>query len=486
MTVNSIDRAQKRVKLGSSIAFVVMVVVVVALALAFGRGGNRVGGAAPGGNSVDNLWVLICAALVFFMQAGFLCFGVGLARSKHGATIATKNVIDWAIGGIGFFVVGFGFMFGASQLGVIGTGLFFLEDLSLQATTVSGVVFFLFQLAFAGTAITLVSGSLLERTNLLAYLAIAAVVAVIIYPIYGHWVWGNLLIEGNGAWLADLGFHDFAGGTVVHLVGAVVALVGVVMVGPRVGRFDADGKPQKMASSSVPLSQVGVFILWFGWWGFNGGSYLQFGIDAADAILVTNVSAIAGLVGAASTAYLFQGGYGLSLKLAGGAVGGLVAITPGADVVTPAGAIVIGLLAGIIYSFGNDLLLQLGVDDALGVIPAHGFGSILGTLALAVFAADGAFNRSWPQQLVIQLLGIIVCIIWAASTSLAAFSVIRAIIGLRVSPRAEISGIDLDAAEWPYGANGAAAPKSVLSGFVERGNQVPSEAIPAARGKGAG
>ncbi len=428
------------------------VVVVVVLALVAAVSGDQgVFSLELAGQPIDELWVLTCAVLVFMMQAGFLCYEVGLARPIHATVVAVKNVVDWTISTVGFFCIGFALMFGESFAGIIGTDMFLLSGAADQASSVGGLTFFLFQLAFAGTAITLVSGSLVERTSMLAYSIIAIALAVVIYPIYGHWVWGNLLVAENQPWLAELGFHDFAGGTVVHLLGAVVALVGILLVGPRIGRFNSDGSPNEMKGSNVPLALLGIVILWFGWWGFNGGSFLRFDGNVGRAILVTNISAVAGLVGAGFSGYLFQKSYALNMKLVGGAIGGLVAITPGADVVTPVGALAVGLVAGVVYSFSNDFLLRMGIDDALGVIPAHGFGAIWGTLALAIFAADGSFgDRSVIAQLGIQALGVGVCIVWAAVTSFVFYGLTQLVIGLRMSPREEVLGFELESQVWPY------------------------------------
>ena len=374
---------------------------------------------------LNELWVLVCAALVFLMQGGFLCYEVGLARPAHTTSVAIKNLVDWAIGTLGFVSVGFALMFGLSSGGFFGTSYLFLDGLTDAATSVSGITFMLFQLAFAGTAITLVSGSLVERTSLLAYGMIAAWLAVVVYPVYGHWVWGNLLEGGNTPWLASLGFHDFAGGTVVHLLGATVAYVGIKMIGPRIGRFDSNGQPKEMEASNIGMTMLGVIILWFGWWGFNGGSFLTFGLNAGYAILVTNLAAVAGLVGAGAFAYLFQNRYMLTMKLVGGAISGLVSITPGADVVGLAGAAALGLIAGAVFSWGNDYLLRQQVDDALGIIPAHGGGAIVGTLGLVFFAADGTFEGGIINQITVQLAGVVLCVVWAAGASYPIYWIIK-------------------------------------------------------------
>ncbi|MEL7158911.1 MAG: ammonium transporter, partial [Actinomycetota bacterium] len=396
------------------------------------------------------LWVLLCAALVFFMQAGFLTFEVGRARREHSTAVAMKNLIDWTVGSIAFFFVGFGIMFGAGS--IFGREFFLLEGVFEVSGTVSGPTFFLFQLAFAGTAITIISGSLVERTSFLAYVILSAAIGLIIYPLYGHWVWSDLFIEGNEGWLAARGFRDFAGGTVVHTTGAWAALVGVIMVGPRIGRFRPNGSVRQFESSSVPLTSLGLLILWFCWFGFNGGSALALTADVPRILLVTNLSGVAGLLGAGLYAYLVEDRVDMIGKMIGGALAGLVAITAGADVVGPLGAIIIGLVAGVLYDLGYEALLRLRIDDALGVVPAHGLAGAWGTVALAIFAPASALGRSNLEQLGIQAFGVFVNFTWVALSTLIVFSLVKRTIGLRVSPQRERRGVDLEADDLPVSA----------------------------------
>ncbi|MEM7274603.1 MAG: ammonium transporter [Actinomycetota bacterium] len=396
------------------------------------------------GREIDELWVLLSASLVFFMQAGFLMFEVGLARSAHAGSVAVKNLIDWTVGSLAFSLIGFSLMFGVSN-GYFGEGLVALRGLfAIDGGTVSGPTFFLFQLAFAGTAITIVSGSLVERTTFLAYVAFAAVVGLVIYPVYGHWVWGGQL-GGDAGWLAANGFRDFAGGTVVHTTGAWAALIGVIFVGPRIGRFGPSGSVRVFESSSIPMTALGTLILWFGWFGFNGGSTLALTADVPRIILVTNLSGVGGLVGAAVFAYLIEDRIDLIGKMIGGAVSGLVAITPGADVIGLSGSLAIGLVAGVIYALGYELLLRFRIDDALGVVPAHGFAGAWGTVALAIFAPASALGRSNFEQFGIQVVGVLVNLAWVGSLSIVVFAVLRSVIGLRVSPARELDGVHLEA-----------------------------------------
>jgi Amt family ammonium transporter len=446
MTTTHFDSSVAKLRKTSGIVFGVVVAFLVTLAIA--SSGDPVGSGDFLDSTIkplDEAWVLFSAALVFLMQAGFLCFEVGLARHQHTTAVAMKNIVDWTVSTLAFTIVGFGLMFGSSAA-LFGTDLFALNGLGdVDAGTVSGITFFLFQLAFAGTAITIVSGSLVERTSMLAYVSISVVLGVVIYPLFGQWVWGNLLDPTNDAWLADLGFHDFAGGSVVHLTGGMVALVGVVAVGPRLGRFGPNGEVNRMAPSSIGLTLLGVIILWVGWWGFNGGSALQLDRSVASIILVTNIAAVSGLSGAGLWAYLFQDRLELNAKLIGGAVGGLVAITSGADILNPTSAIAIGVLAGIAYSLTFDLLLKFQIDDALGVVPAHAVCGGLGIILLAVFAPASAFENGRLEQIGVQLLGVLVCISWSGGISWFVYKVVSSTFGLRIAPHLEIHGQDLEA-----------------------------------------
>lgn len=431
-----------RVRRLAAMGFTALLFLVAALAM-WKPGAQLALPSMDGIQPVDELWVLISACLVFLMQAGFLAYEAGMARPVHAGLVAMLNVVDWAISSLAFFLVGFGVMFGSSN-GLMGLDLFALDGISEMNTTVTGPTFFLFQLAFAGTAITLVSGALVERITLLAYSTLAVAIGLFIYPVYGHWVWGNALNPDNNAWLAELGFHDFAGGSVVHLLGATSAFVGIVMMGPRIGRFAADGSVKTWEAPNIGITALGTLILWFGWWGFNGGSHLAYNRSVAGTIVVTNLAAVAGLVGAGLTAYLLQGRWAMNTKLMGGALGGLIAITPGSDVVTPIGAVAMGLVAGWIYCVGHDWLLRLKVDDAFGVIPAHGFCAIWGLMTLPLFTPSSVWDRPVTEQLLVQGIGTFVCIAWAGITTFAVLFAVRAFAGLRASPLAEIHGMDLE------------------------------------------
>ena len=396
--------------------------------------------------AIDRMWVLTSAALVFLMQAGFKCFEVGIVRTKNATATGMKNIIDWLCACIAFFCLGFGFMFGTSANGIVGTDLFALVDLEKTGSLQS--IFFLFQLAFAGTALTIVSGAMSERTGFVFYLCGSVVIGLIIYPIFGHWVWGNLLLTDNKPWLAELGFIDFAGSTVVHSLGAWVALVGVWFVGPRLGRYGADGKLRQFESHSYAYSILGVILLWFGWWGFNGGSQLALDDAVGPIIVNTNLAAAAAGLSAFFHCYFFQNREGLNDKLLGGILGGLVAITAGCSLVSYSSAIVIGLIAGVVHNYSYVLLLKtLKIDDPVGAIPVHGFCGAFGTFAVALFGKQELLPHPRFTQMGVQLVGIVVCFVWAVTTAYIMYKILKHTVGLRVSPSEEQAGINLAGGE---------------------------------------
>ena len=389
--------------------------------------------------TLDRLWILISAALVFLMQAGFKAFEVGLIRRKNVTATGMKNLIDWIACCAVFTLFSFAFMFGESSLGIIGASFFGLEGLSEYSQI--GLAFFIFQLTFAGTALTIVSGALAERTSFIAYLSGSLMIASIIYPIFGHWAWGNLLITENKAWLADLGFMDFAGSTVVHSLGAWVALVGVWYVGPRLGKYPPGGKINEFKPNNFAYSILGLFFLWLGWWGFNGGSTLAFDSSVDQIILNTNIAAaFAGL--AAFVHSYFFGKENIIPKTLGGVLGGLVAITACCNVVTIYSSILIGCLAGVVHNISYHLLAdKLKIDDPVGAIAVHGFCGVFGTLSVALFGKTDMLVHPRAYQFLIQLLGVTVCFVWAASTSFFVYFVLKKFVGLRVSPMEEGQGL---------------------------------------------
>ncbi|MBD0402902.1 ammonium transporter [Flammeovirga sp. EKP202] len=395
-------------------------------------------------NIPDTLWVLLSAFLVFLMQAGFKTLETGLVQKEHRSSVGSKNLMDLVAGVLGFFLVGFGFMFGKSYLGIIGfePDLFVGQNLHNGDLTIPGIVFFLFQLVFAGTALTIVSGAMSGRTGVVPYFIGSLVTAIVIYPVFGHWAWGNLFYNNNMAWLANMGFMDFAGSTVVHTLGACVGLVGMIMVGPRIGRFDHEGKPKSIKASDYSYSILGVMLLWIGWWGFNGGSTLTFTSDVFEIILNTNVAGASACFSAFFYCYFFQDRGDLIEKMMGGALTGLVAITACCNVVSPMSSLIIGLISGVIHNVGYDLMLKVfKVDDPVGAIPVHGFGGIFGTLCVALFGKQELLILPRWEQLLIQMIGIEVCITFTVIVSIAMFKLIKMFYGLRVSPEQEIKGM---------------------------------------------
>lgn len=402
--------------------------------------------------AIDMVWLIVAAAMVFFMQAGFAMVEVGLTRAKNAANIIMKNLLDFSIGAIAYFAVGWAFMYGPSLGGFIGSEVFFLNysPSALEAygaETMSPVYRdWVFQVVFAATAATIASGVMAERTKFPAYLAYSAILTSIIYPIAGHWHWG-------GGWLYELGFHDFAGSTLVHSVGAWAGLAGAMVLGARAGKYKKVG--DKIVSKAIPghnlpLAALGVFILWFGWFGFNGGSTLS-GSDVTIGHVVTTtlLSAAAGVITAMITSWLMFGKPDTSMSL-NGALAGLVGITAGAWVVSPLSAIIIGLVSGILVVLSVELFDKVfHIDDPVGAVSVHGTCGIWGTLAVGLFAdgvndptVTGLFFGGGLQQLGIQALGALVYLGWTLVLCLGMFLLIKKTIGLRVSEREERTGLD--------------------------------------------
>ncbi|UXP33299.1 ammonium transporter [Reichenbachiella agarivorans] len=387
--------------------------------------------------NLDDLWVLVAAALVFFMQAGFKVLETGLVKKEHRSGIGAKNLLDWVAGSIAFFLVGFAIMFGDSTNGIFGFHYFAGDSID----TGKILIFFLFQLAFAGTALTIVSGAMSGRTGVVAYFIVSLITATIIYPVFGHWAWGNLWVTDNEPWLASLGFMDFAGSTVVHSTGAWVAVMGIYMVGPRLGRYDAYGRIQPTKASDYAYSILGVMILWLGWWGFNGGSTLAFNNDVPQIILNTNLAGAGACFSAFFHAYLFQKKTDVIEKIAGGSLTGLVAITACCNVVTPISSLIIGLLAGVIHNIFYVIIAEKWkLDDPVGAIAVHGIGGVFGTLCVALFGQEELLVHSRWIQLGTQFIGIATCFIFTTFVSYIVFSIIKKTIGLRVSPVEEKIG----------------------------------------------
>ena len=419
--------------------FVLMAIGV--LLMLFSNKVSAAGAAAPPGqeavaNPIDTLWVLIAAFLVFFMQAGFGFLEAGFVRSKNVVNIMAENLMDTTMTTVGFIILGFGLMFGAGN-DFFGTEWFFLQGLPdvYPGLTVSALAFFFFQFAFSAAASTIASGLMAERTDFKADLAYSFIVGLLIYPIFGHWVWG-------GGWLSKMGYLDFAGSSVVHLVGALVGLSGTLILGKR--RDKVFGKTT-IRGHNVPLAAMGTFILWLGWFGFNPGSQLNADPGAISLIVVTtDFAATTGAIAAMFLAYLYTKKWDVSMGM-NGALGGLVAITAPCAFVTPLGALTIGAIAGAISFFGVELMERLKIDDPVGAFPVHGLNGIFGVLAVGIWGVDGLglLHGGGFTQLGIQAVGLLACIAFVFPVSYGMFLGIQRTIGLRVSAKVEDEGIDL-------------------------------------------
>ena len=389
-------------------------------------------------SALDTIWTLLGAALVFFMQAGFAMVETGFTRAKNAGNIIMKNLIDFAIGTVVFWFIGFGLMFGGDSPLVGGLDLFIRGDYSSSIPTFAFVIF---QTVFCATAATIVSGAMAERTKFPSYCLYSLIISAVIYPISGHWIWG-------GGFLSKLGFHDFAGSTAVHMVGGIAALIGASILGPRIGKYSKDGKAHAIPGHSLTLGALGVFILWFAWFGFNGCSTVSMTGDesilAASKIFVTtNIAAATATCAVLIITWIRYKKPDVSMTL-NGSLAGLVAITAGCDLVTPAGAFFIGLFAGFTVVFAVEFIeKKLKVDDPVGAISVHGVCGALGTILTGFFAVDGGlFYGDGFKFLGIQLLGVICVMAWVTITMIIVFNVIKKTVGLRVSAEEEIEGLD--------------------------------------------
>ncbi|MFP4446344.1 MAG: ammonium transporter [Desulfosudaceae bacterium] len=380
------------------------------------------------------LWTLIAAALVFFMQAGFALVESGFTRAKNSVNIMMKNLMDFSMGTLAFWAVGFGLMFGASATGWFGTSGFFLSDFSPDGDPWV-LAFWMFQVVFCATAATIVSGAMAERTKFVGYLAYSLILSALIYPVFGSWAWGSLF-NGSG-WLEGLGFIDFAGSTVVHSVGGWAALAGTLILGPRLGKYGKDGKIRPILGHNIPLAALGVFVLWLGWFGFNPGSTTTADKSIAMIFVNTNLAAATGAVFAMLTSWFRFGKPEISMSL-NGALAGLVGITAGCANVSPGSAIIIGAVAGVLVVFSVLFFDRIRVDDPVGAISVHGVCGAWGTLAAGIFNMGGTS----AGIIGVQLLGIAACFVWTFATALAMFKLIDLTIGLRVSPEEEAEGLD--------------------------------------------
>jgi Amt family ammonium transporter len=388
---------------------------------------------------LNTFWVLMTGALVFFMQAGFALVEAGFTRSKNTTNILFKNLMDFCIGTIVFWAIGYGIMFGAGN-GFFGKFELFSKTDHGAALGIPNMAFFFFQLVFAATSATIVSGAMAERTKFTSYLIYSAIISTFIYPISGHWIWG-------GGWLAQMGMHDFAGSTVVHSVGGWLALTGAFVLGPRIGKYK-NGKINAIPGHSITLGTLGVFILWIGWFGFNPGSTLSLSNPelVANIFVTTNGAAAAGGIATLIVTWLRYGKPGLGMTL-NGVLAGLVAITAGCDTVTPGGAIIIGAGAGIIVVFAVELFDRIfKIDDPVGAVSVHAINGAFGTIMVGLFAKgdgiSGLFYGGGTSLLVTQIIGVAAVAAWTIACGLVLFYALKHTVGLRVSKKEEENGLD--------------------------------------------
>ncbi|MDD6616243.1 MAG: ammonium transporter [Lachnospiraceae bacterium] len=421
--------------------------------------------------SLDITWVLLGAALVFFMQAGFAMVETGLTRAKNAGNIIMKNLMDFSIGTPIYWFIGYGIMFGGTGALIGGLDLFSMKS--------DDYVTMIFQTVFCATSATIVSGAMAERTKFSSYCIYSALISLFVYPISGHWIWG-------GGWLSQMGFHDFAGSTAVHMVGGVAAFIGASILGPRIGKYGKDGKPNAILGHSMTLAALGVFILWFCWFGFNGCSTLGTSGDLADTagriFYTTNLAAAVATVTVMFITWIRYKKPDVSMTL-NGSLAGLVAITAGCDTVTPVGAALIGLIAGFAVVFGIEFVDQkLKVDDPVGAVGVHGICGALGTILTGLFAYYdfgggeklGVFYGGGFKFFSIQIIGVVAVIAWVAVCMVIIFNVLKHTIGLRTTAAEEIEGLDVH----EHGLASAYADfaqTSSINNFV--GGYTPAESV---------
>jgi Amt family ammonium transporter len=389
--------------------------------------------------NLNIVWTCIAAFLVFFMQAGFAMVETGFTRAKNAVNIIMKNLMDFSVGTIAFFFVGFGLMFGETN-GLFGTTLFGMSG--VEPGSDWNWTFLIFQTVFAATAATIVSGAMAERTKFVSYLVYSFFISLLIYPIFGSWAWGSLL-NGNG-WLEGMGFLDFAGSTVVHSVGGWLALAGAIILGPRLGKYGLDGKPKAILGHNIPLAALGVFILWFGWFGFNPGSTTTGDGSIGYIAVTTNIAAAAGAVMALFASWILLKKPDGSMAL-NGALAGLVSITAPCDGVSPIGALLIGSVGGVLVVLSVLFIDHiLKIDDPVGAVSVHGVCGAWGTLSAGFFNMEtGLFYGGGIHQLFVQAVGVVTAFTWAFGLGLLLFWILSKTIGLRVSAEEEMKGLDI-------------------------------------------
>ena len=400
--------------------------------------------------SLDTVWMLLAAMLVFFMQPGFALVEAGFTRTKNTANILMKNLLDFMLGALLFWAVGFGIMFGAGGF----LGMPHLFDISFHESELPVEGFLVFQTVFCATAATIVSGAMAERTKFSMYLAYTILISVLIYPVSGHWTWGGgwLMNGEDGSFMMNTfgtTFHDFAGSTIVHSVGGWVALVGAAIIGPRIGKYGKDKKSRAIPGHSLTLACLGVFILWFGWFGFNPGSQLAASGEGnrtaiSHVFLTTNLAACAGGLSSLVVAWFKYKKPSLSLTL-NGVLAGLVGITAGCDLVSPLGAVIIGAVCGVVMIYAVEFIDHvLKIDDPVGASSVHGVCGCLGTILTGLFATEeGFFYCGNAHFLMAQIFGAAVVGCWAAGMGFVVFKGLDIVHGLRVPARVEEEGLDI-------------------------------------------
>lgn len=381
---------------------------------------------------INVMWTMLGATLVYFMQAGFAMCEAGFTRAKNTGNILMKNMMDFVLGSLFFFIFGFAIMHGTDWNGIIGIKGFFnpvsLADADGLMNGLPVGVFMIFHTVFCATAATIVSGSMAERTKFAAYLAYSAAISIFIYPVSGHWIWG-------GGWLAELGFHDFAGSTAVHMVGGICALIGAKILGPRIGKYDKEGKVRAIPGHNLPIAALGVFILWFCWFGFNCGSTTAATTNLGDIAMTTNLAAAAATLLSMTVTWLRYGKPDVSMTF-NGSLAGLVAITAGCDTVSNWSAIIIGAIAGVVVVFAVEFFDKVAkIDDPVGAISVHGVCGALGTILTGVFSPD--------YSVVTQLIGVASVIAFVGIMAVIIFTIIDKTIGLRVNKTEETEGLDV-------------------------------------------
>lgn len=439
--------------------------------------------------NLDNVFVLFAAVLVIFMQAGFALVEAGLTRAKSVANIMMKNLMDFCAGAVAFFAVGYAIAFGADGNDFFGAGGWFLGDGATQYGTLTVPVTFLFQVAFAATAATIVSGAMAERTKFKSYFVYSLVISAVIYPVVVHWLWG-------GGWLSQLDtpYHDFAGSSIVHMTGGIAAFMGARALGPRIGKYGPDGKPRAILGHSIPYAVLGTFILLVGWYGFNPGSELAADGAIGGIAVTTTLAAAAGAITAMAAVWARSGKPDVAMA-ANGMLAGLVGITAGTAVVSNAGALLIGALAGGIVVMAVSFFDKVRIDDPVGAISVHGVCGAFGTIAVGLWATDtqeitepGLFYGGGADQLVSQLIGVAAIAAFVAVATFILFAAIKATIGLRVSEEEEIGGLDV----FEHGAPGYGeglgqfvprsgpefAPTKVRASETESAETKPAESTP--------